>query len=188
MKKQTLKKLILILIIFITILNCGIKKTSRKKKDIENFPDMIQTNYRHYIYKNAKRYLYAKIGHAEFYEKLKTIDCVDLEAKIYDSDGELTTIIHSDNGVVDKKEKKILFTGNVVFELLENETKLYSEEIELDYKNNKLITDKDVLIDKEDGSYIKATSMESDIKLEATNFENMDVKYFYDEDEDETTD
>ncbi len=58
---------------------------------------------------------------------------------------------------------------------------MYSDELKLDYENNKLISDKKILLEKNDGSYIKADSMESDLKLEATRFENMKIKYYYDE-------
>ena len=182
MNKQLFHIFLIILSFIIIINNCKIKKAANKN-DHKNYPDMIQNNYRHYIYKNKKKHLYASIEHAEFYEKLKTINCKILNAEIYNSDGDITTIIYSDEGKIDKKEKKMLFIGNVVFELLENETKLYGDEIELDYKNNKLISKKDVLFKKEDGSYIKASSMDSDIKLESTKFEDMEIKYFYDDEE-----
>ena len=177
-------KYIIILILFALIFNCSVKRIKKKKESI-NYPDMVQVNYDHFIYKNSKKYLHAKIKHADFFKKLDTIECEGLRAEIYNSKGELTTIINADKGIVYKKEKKIYFTENVMFELLENETKLISEELILDYKDNKLTSNSDVLIKKDDGSYIKATSMESEIKLDSTKFEDMEVKYFYEDDDEE---
>lgn len=192
-KSKTHNKKSFYLILFLVIclfISCGAVKKRTSKTPKKKYPDMIQENYTHYIYKNKKKYLYAEINYAEFYEKKNTIECLGLYAEIYNAKGELTTKIKSVEGIIDKKEKNVLFNGNVEFELLENETILYSDKIVLDYKKNKLTTDKEVLILKDDGSYVKSTSLESDIKKEETKFENMEIKYYYeeDEDEDETSD
>ena len=144
--------------------------------------ELVLKDYNHYIYKNNKKYLLASVNEAVFYEKELKIICDRIKADIYDSKGELITIVNSDNGVIDKNEKTLTFKGNVNIKLIENKAKLFSDEIKLDYENNKLISEKKILLEKNDGSYIHADSMESDLKLEATKFENMKIKYYYDED------
>ena len=137
---------------------------------------------RKYLFQNKKKYLFAEISNAEFHEKKTKINCDRIKAEIYDSGGELTTLVNSERGEIDKNQKILTFIGNVNIELLENDATLFCDELKLDYENNKLITDSQVLLKKKDGSYIQADSMESDLKLEATKFVNMRIKYFYDED------
>ena len=163
------------------IINCSSNK-EKVEKVIYSVPDMIQTNYRHYIYKNGKKSLFARIEEARFYEKKSEINCYRVYVETYNSKGELTTKIRSENGLINRNEKIFIFSGNVEIESIEDESTLHSQEVELDYKNNKLVSKKDILIDKKDGSYIKATSMESDIKLQSTKFTDMVIKYYYDED------
>ncbi len=179
--KSKNNKLSIIIFIIILLFSCKIKKITKLDIKKNNLPDIILKKYEHYIYKNKKKYLYANINNAEFYEKEFKIYCDKIFAEIYDSDGELITVVNSDKGVIDKEEKILTFIGNVYIEILENNAKLHSDELKLDYENNRLISDKEILLEKKDGSYIKADSMESDLKLESTRFENMQIKYYYDE-------
>lgn len=174
-------KLSIILFLSIIFFSCKIKELTKLDIKKHNLPDIILKNYEHYIYKNKKKYLYAVIDNAEFYEENLKIYCDKIIADIYDSDGEIITKVNSDKGIIDKNEKIVTFIGNVYIEIIENDAKLYSDELKLDYENNKLISEKEILLDKKDGSYIKADSMESDLKLEATKFENMKIRYYYDE-------
>ena len=174
-----------IFIIFITLFfsfSCKVKELTQVKTQENNIPDLVLKDYNHYIYKNKKKYLFANINEAEFFEKESKISCNRIKADIYDSDGELTTIVNSEKGEVDKKQKILTFIGNVNIELLENDALLFCDKLKLDYENNRLISDTQVVLKKKDGSYIQADSMESDLKLEATKFVNMRIKYYYDED------
>lgn len=154
-------------------------------KEKNSLPSMTESNYKHYIYKNKKKYLYAEIEYAEFYEKENYIDCIKINAEIYDSTGDITSRIKAKKGKIDKEEGKLILSGDVILELIENKAKLYTEELDMDYKNNKLISKTNVIFKKDDGSYIKADSMESDIALESTKFKNMEILYYYEEDEKE---
>ena len=179
------EKIIIFFIIFLLFISFSCKKVEEftKIKSIEHdFPDLVLKDYEHYIYKNKKKYLSANIKRAEFHEEELTISCLRIKADIFDSDGELTTLINSEKGEIDKNKKILTFIDNVVIELLENEARLYCDELKLDYENNKLSTETPVVLKKKDGSYIKADAMESDLKLEATKFVNMKIKYYYDED------
>jgi LPS export ABC transporter protein LptC len=187
-----LKKLIvtrtayyIITLTFITILTgCSVRNNDDQTDERKVYPDLVQVNYNHLIYKNGKKYLETNIDRAEFFEKTNKIKCTALKAEIYNSKGVKTTIISSKKGEIDKQTKNVIFSGDVVFEMIENKATLYSQEIKLDYQNNKMISEKDVVLEKEDGSYIKATSMESDIKIDSTRFDDMELKYFYEGDSD----
>jgi LPS export ABC transporter protein LptC len=169
-----------IFIILIFFLNCS-KNEINKKKEIIYYPDIVEINYHHYIYKNATKYLHAKIDEAKIYEKLEKIECTKIIGEIYKSNGEIDTKINADSAVIDQKEKKAIFTGNVVFEMIETKSKLQADEIIMDYENNKLFCNYNVIIEKDDGSYLKATSFETNIKTQETKFTKMEIKYFYDE-------
>lgn len=178
-------KKILKFIFLILLLNCA-KEIKQETQKIENkplLPDIIQYNYRHYIYKNGKKYLFAVIEKAMFFEKKQTIEFENIYAQIYNGKGELTCEITANKGIIEKEKKKVTFSENVVFNLIENKIKLNTNSITLDYLNNKLKTDGEVLIAKEDGSFIKSDSMESDIKNSITKFEKMLIKYYYEENE-----
>jgi len=175
-------KKIFIFLIFLIVLSCK-EKILEELIDKKIYPNLIQDNYKHYIYKNSKKYLFTKIDRAEFFEKTEKILCNLINAEIYNSKGELTTKINSDKGEIDQNKKIFVFSDNVVFELIESETSLYCDKIELDYENNKLYCRNDLIIEKKDGSYLKASSMESDLKLQETRFTDMKIKYFYDEEE-----
>jgi LPS export ABC transporter protein LptC len=176
------KKYLLFIIMGIyLLLNC---KTERDAKQENNtkYPNLVQTNYTHYIFKNRKKYLYTKMDKAEFFEKQKIINCTNIKVEIYDSKEKLTTKIESEESVVDNNNKKLVFTKNVILEIVDKKTKLYADEIDLDYENNRLKCIGKIVMKKDDGSYLTADSMESDVKLDTTKFENMEIKYFYDED------
>lgn len=176
-------RLFLIIILIILLFDCGKQSNVQPVVDETIYPDLIQKNYRYYIYKNNKKYLYATVELAEFYEKKNYIDCDTIYAEIYNAKGELTTKINAVKGKINKNDKNVTFSENVIFDVVENDLKLYSEEITLDYMQNKLISKGPVSIEKEDGSFIKGDSMESDIKAEITKFEKMIIKYYYDEDD-----
>jgi len=176
--KSSFNLILLILSIFFS--SCKVEY-SQKNETFQNLPNIIQKNYSHNIYKNRKKYLFAKISNTEFYEKKKIINCEKIYAEIYDSKEKLTTTISSDKAVINNNDKKFLFSDNVELEMFEKETKLYSAELELDYDKNKMKSAGAIVMKKKDGSYVKADSMESDVGLEITSFKNMEIKYFYDE-------
>lgn len=177
------KKIFFIILIIVLIFNCGKQTSEQQVVDESIYPDLVQKNYKHYIYKNNKKYLYATVELAEFYEKKNYIDCDSIYAEIYNAKGELTTKINAVKAIINKNTKNVTFSENVIFDVVENDLKLYSEEITLDYMQNKLISKGAVSIEKEDGSFIKGDSMESDIKNEITKFEKMIIKYYYDDEE-----
>lgn len=180
-----MNKIIYYLLISILFLSCS-KKNEKENDTVKiDKPDMIQKNYKYYIYKNNKKYFYANIEYAEFFNKKEMVLCDKVYGQSFNSKGENTTILIADKAVIDKKEKQIILSENVIVELIENKLKLHSDELILDYNNNKLISKEDILIEKEDGSYIKASSMDSSIKEEITNFKDMEIKYFYDDDKNE---
>ena len=76
------KYTILVIIILLLITNCNIKRTSKITEKII-YPEMIQNNYTHFIYKNGKKYLHAEIEYAEFFKVSETIECKTLNTKIY---------------------------------------------------------------------------------------------------------
>ncbi len=182
-----MKRILILFVLFslflITVFSCKVDDLSKLKSNKYNLPDITLRNYKHYIYKNQKKYLYAKIDIAEFFEKTLEINFYKINAEIYNSNGELTAKVNSDNGIIDKNEKILTFKDNVNIEIVENDAKLHCEELKLDYQNNKLISEKPILLEKNDGSYIQADSMESDLKMESTKFVNMKIKYYYEEEE-----
>jgi Lipopolysaccharide-assembly, LptC-related len=171
-----------IIIILSILISCKVESISATS-ETQEYPNMTQNNYSHYIYKNEKKYLYANIEYAEFFEKKNLIKAKKFYAEIYNSKGEMITKINSDSAEIDKNTKKIYIKDNAVFEILEHKTKLFSQEFDLDYENNLLICEYEVLFTKEDGSFLKADSLKSEIKKESTKFVNFEIKYYYDEDE-----
>ena len=174
--------------IFIIILffSCGIVR-EKEDKIKKRFPDMVQIEYEHYIYKIGRKFLIAKIKQANFFEKANKIECDVIRAEIYNSKNELTTLIEADKGIINKDDKVVYFSGNVKIQSFEQKTKLYTEELRVDYQNNRLISDKDIIIEKDDGSYLKSKYFESNLKLQETRFDNLESKYFYN-DKDNTND
>lgn len=174
------KNLFLFIIMFLLLFtNCGnLEENSLKKQII--YPDFIQYGYRHNIYKNGRKFLTTSVKQAKFFEKLAQIKCYNIKATIYNSKGEVTTTIKSAKCLIDKKKKSAKFADNVVFEMKKENATIFAEVITLDYKNNKLTSDKPIQIKKEDGSFLNADGLESDIKEENTEFKNMELKYFYD--------
>ena len=175
----------IILYSILIISGCSTETVQKKREITQNYPDMIQKNYKHNIYKNGRKYLIADINEALFFDKSKKINCTEFQAEVYNSKEELTTRINSDEAVIDNKENIIFLNGNVVIEMIDKESTLYSEELKLYYKDNKMSSEKDVLVEKNDGSTLKASGMDSDFKTDTTNFIEMDLQYFY---EDETDD
>lgn len=167
----------------ILILSCSYDRAKYDRDETIEYPDMIQDIYVHYIYKNNKKYLKTEIKRAEFFEKSGKILCEGLQANIFDSKGTLTTEIFADKGNINKNEKLFIFTGNVRVKTMESKSTIFTEELYLDYKNNKMFSNVPVSIKKDDGSYLNASSMESDIKTEEYSFQNMEIKYFYEADD-----
>ncbi|HQJ06328.1 MAG TPA: LPS export ABC transporter periplasmic protein LptC, partial [Spirochaetota bacterium] len=122
-------------------------------------------------------------GPGRLFEKSGKIRCDGLKADIFNSKGALTTEIFADKGNIDKNDKLVIFTGNVRIKTFESKSTIFTEELYLDYKNNKLFSNVPVSIKKDDGSYLNASSMESDIKTEESSFQNMEIKYFYEADD-----
>lgn len=176
---------VLVILLFLTILSCSRKPGEEKVVDKKEYPDMIQDNYNHFIYKNGRINLNAQIGRALFFNKKRIIECEKFFAEIYNSQGELTTVIHSDKAVIDNNLKLVNFIKNVKIDMKDKKFIMYTDELKLFYKENRMISEEEVLIEKEDGSFLKADSMESDFKEDTTNFVNLDMKYHYD---DSTTD
>lgn len=168
-----------ILISFMLFLACS--REEEDAFDARSFPDMIQYNYEHNIFKNGRKYLIADIKEAHFYDEEKKIECTEFNSVLYNSEGEITTKIKSDKGTINNNEKKVDFIGNVVINMIDKEVTLYTDQLELKYRENTLVSNTDVLIEKKDGSTLSATSMSSDIKTETTTFTDMDVDYFYDD-------
>ncbi|HOJ62906.1 MAG TPA: LPS export ABC transporter periplasmic protein LptC [Spirochaetota bacterium] len=172
----------LILIIFIfSCSNSKVEKITEK----EIFPDMTQKNYEHFIYKNGKKYLYTKIDFAKFFDKKNKIECESIYAIVYNSKGEKKAEINADYSYIDQETKNVTFKGNIKIKMIEEKATLYTEELFLNYKDNKMSSNTEIFIEKEDGSYLKASSMESDINKQDTSFNNLELKYYY---EDNTND
>ena len=53
----------------------------------------------------------------------------------------------------------------------------------LDYKNNKMYNNTPVVIERENGSKLEATSMRADIQTQESNYTDMHIIYYYDSDE-----
>ncbi len=172
-----------ILILFLYFACSNVKVDKVEKKEI--FPDMTQENYEHFIYKNGKKYLYTKIGKANFFDKSEKIECEKIYALVYNSKSELKAEINADFSTIDKNTKNVTFKGNIKINMVEEKATLYTEELFLNYKDNKISSNVDVFIEKEDGSFLKATSMESDINKQETSFNNLELRYYY---EDNTND
>src|SRR4030042_793642 len=105
--------------LLLILLSCKVDDLSKLNPNKYNLPDIILRNYKHYIYKNQKKYLYAKIETAEFFEKTLEINFYKIDAEIYDSDDELTAKVNSDNGIIDKNEKILTFKNNVIIQIIE---------------------------------------------------------------------
>ena len=172
-----------IFLIFLLILSCADTMSKYEPNNDTVYPDMVQENYSHFIYKNNRQYLTTVIQYAEFYEKEDRISCKILDAKVYNSKGEITTHISSEQGEINQNQKLIEFTGSVVIESFENETVLSTENLILDYKNNKMYNNTPVVIERENGSKLEATSMRADIQTQESNYTDMHIIYYYDSDE-----
>ena len=179
-------KKILVFLIILTF-SCAVTK-EKSENTAKKEPDMVQKNYKHFIYKNGRKYLEATIKDAMFYEKSETVECNVISANIYNSKNELTTIINSDKGNINKKDKNVVFSGNVIVKALEKKVDLLTEELILDYQNNKLISDKEVLFKKEDGSYLKTDSFTSEIKQQTITFGSVELLYNYEDNSEDKTD
>jgi len=151
-------------------------------------PNMIQENYNHFIYKNGRIYLDASVSLALFFDKQNKIEVEGIKAEIYNSKGEITTKIESKKGVVNKEEKNIQFSENVKIESFEQKIKMFTEEIIMDYQNDKLIGKSDTLVQKEDGSYLKSKYFMSDIKASETKFKDLELQYFYNDEKEKKDD
>ena len=155
---------------------------------------MIQENYNHRIYKNGKLNLDATLKRALFFDKDGKIEVDGITAEIFNSSGETTTKIQADKGTVNKNDKNVVFNQNVKVESFEQKIKLFTDKLTLDYQNDKLIADENVLIEKEDGSFLKSDYFESEIRAMETKFNNLELQYFYNdenekkEDDDEVND
>ncbi len=172
-------------VVILSILSCTLKRdVDPNKKRI--FPNMIQNNYNHFIYRNGRVFLNAKIDLALFYDKQDKIEVEGIKAEIYNSKEELTTRIVSDKGVVDREQKNIKFSNNVKIESFEQKIKMATEEIILDYQNDLLIANSETLIQKDDGSYLKSKNFVSNIKVMETNFKELELQYFYNDDKEKS--
>ena len=183
MKDASCLRHVRIFLIFLLIFSCADTMSKYEPNDDTVYPDMVQENYAHYIYKNNRQYLNTIIQYAEFFEKQDKISCKVLDAKVYNSKGEITTHINSDQGEINQNQKIIEFTGNVVIESFENETVLRTENLILDYKNNKMYNNTPVVIERDNGSKLEATSMRADIQTQESNYTDMHIIYYYDSDE-----
>ena len=89
------------------MLSCADTMAKYEPNNDTVYPDMVQENYSHFIYKNNRQYLTTVIQYAEFYEKEDRISCKILDAKVYNSKGEITTHINSDQGEINQNQKII---------------------------------------------------------------------------------
>jgi LPS export ABC transporter protein LptC len=172
--------------LFLTLIlltQCTVRE-EKKTEEVKVYPDMEQVNYQHYIYKNGRKYLAASISKAEFFEKKGQINCTQIHAEVFNSKEELSTLITADSGEINRIEKYFIFKGKVAVDSKIKKIKLNTEELKLDYQNNRLICDKEVIITKEDGSYIKSAFMDSDIKTQNTRFDQLELMYYYDNTDD----
>lgn len=171
------------LLISLLLFSCADTISKYEPDNDTVYPDMVQENYAHYICKNSRQYLTTNIEYAEFYEKQDKISCKVLDARVYNSKGEVTTHISSDKGEINQNNKLIEFTGNVVIESFENETVLQTDNLILDYKNNKMYNSSPVVIKRDNGSTLEATSMRADIQTQESSYTDMRIIYYYDSDE-----
>lgn len=176
------KNLFLFFVLFV-IFSCSDTMAKYEPYEGEALPDMTQDNYEHYIYKNNHKYLSTFITHADFYETENRISCKGLSATVYNSKNEITTVITSETGEINQKNKQVEFTGSVVIKSYENETTMSTEKLVLDYKNNKMFNDVPITIMKDNGSSLSANSMRADIQTKKSNFTDMHIIYYYDTDE-----
>jgi len=153
--------------------------------DLPPMPDMVQTNYTHNIYKNSRVYLRSSITNASFFFTTKIIKCSNFTGRVFDLNKQITTEIFADEASIDEKNKTITLNGNVRLVSHLEETTVYSEQMNFDYDKEILLINTDVVIEKDDGSYLKATSMKSDLKEQTNYFTNLEMKFYYEEDEEE---
>jgi len=177
-------KSIVSLFLCINILSCVSVKKKVAEAEVE-YPDVVQTNYIHYIYKSGRLFLEAHIDTGRTFEKKKEIECIIIKAKVYNSKSEITTLIQSDKGVINSNNSELIFSENVIIEKLDDKIKLETDSLALNYKNNTMESKTKVLITKEDGSILIADSMKSDLTNQITTFSTMDLNYFYEDDDEE---
>lgn len=168
-------------LIFFTF-SCAVQSVESDVAQL-SYPDMVQENYKHYIYKNGNIYLEASIKHAETYELKKKIECKNVNANIYNSKKEITSRLKSDKAVVDNGSSSMVFSGNVEVDKIDKEVKLFTDKLSINYKDNIMTCDSDVVIKKDDGSILKAKTMVSEFKNEVINFTGLDTLYYYEDDE-----
>jgi LPS export ABC transporter protein LptC len=170
---------VLILALF-CFFSCSMEKSDSDAGRVE-LPDMLQQNYKHNIYKNKRVYLEAQIGLAKSYEKKNQIICEDVYAQLSNTKNELTMKINSDNAIIDNAVDEFLFQNNVVIDKLDQGITLYTNELVLNYNQNVLKSEGEVRILKADGSQLLASSMNTDLNSQTTEFSNIDMNYFYEE-------
>lgn len=168
----------------ILCLSCKTQKNEEIQQKIE-LPDMVQVDYEHYIYKNNRVYLEAFIGEAKSYEKKNQIVCQKISAQIYNTKNQIVTKVRAEEAVIDNGTDEFCFRNDVVVEKVDQDISIYTEELVLNYKANTLVTEKELTMKKKDGSQLKAKSMRSDLTSQITDFEQMDMLYYYDEEEKE---
>lgn len=164
--------------------SCSMEKSDADIGRAE-LPDMLQQNYKHNIYKNKRIYLEAEIGLAKSYEKRNQIVCEKIYVQLTNTKNELTMKINSDNAVIDNAVDEFLFQNNVVIDKLDQGITLYTDELVLNYSRNQLTSDGKVRIVKADGSQLLADSMKSDLNSQTTEFSNIDMDYFYEDEKKE---
>lgn len=153
-----------------------------------SLPDIVQIDYEHHISKYGRKFLLATIKRSESYELDRKVECTGIAASIYNSKEELITTIKSEIGTIDNKSNKFIFKDDVVLVQIDKEVTMYSDEVILNYLDNKMECNKPVKIIKANGSTLKADSMESDFDKGDIVFTNLDIIYYYEEDENEGED
>jgi len=175
------RTLFLFLSFFYILSSCSFLIDDDKEVDSVELPYIIQIDYRHYIYKNNREFLKATISKAQFFDKKNSIECDEIFAEVYNSKKETKVRIKADKSIVDKNKRNLFFTGNVEIDLIEQESKITADNLELDYERNILTCKDNVLVTKDNGSYLKTDFFQSRLDEGETNFEKLDLKYFYDE-------
>jgi len=175
-------KTLFLFISFFVLLSCSFVTEGNKDMDSKELPYIIQIDYEHYIYKNNREFLKATISKAQFFDKKNSIECDKIFAEVYSSKNETKVRIKADKSIVDKDKRSLFFTGNVEIDLLEQESKVTADNLELNYEKNVLTCKDNVLVTKDNGSYLKSDFFQSKLDESETNFEKLELQYFYDED------
>jgi len=159
------KEILFFLFICLTLSFSCIQEKKEKTPTPSDIPDQVVEKTEMVFTTNGVKSTVIKADYVVKYERKDLTLAKKIHADFFDTQGEHTSVMDADSGIIRERKQELVALGNVVV-ISDNGVKLETESLRWDPQKQKVVTEDFVKVTKE-GDVIYGYGLEADQKLES---------------------